>query len=462
MENEKQLEQPAEESAEQVSEQSDDQLVEDILEKPAAPKKNNALIIGIAAVLGVVLFGVLGVAVLAGTDGMEGIKTKVSGWFGGTAVTEPAATEPAATEPAATEPLTSYTVDEAEAPNIIDNVAATAGDSSLTNGELQVYYQTGMLNFYSQYGMYLMYMGVDFSQPLDQQVYDANTNMTWQEFLLESALQNWQLFTAMRDFATENAEFHYEFDEEELEYVNNLSNRIQEMTEASGYTDPEEFVKAQIGVTATVEGLRSYMENEYFYVSYYAYLQEKLAPTMEQIELYFVENQEALASSGITKESGDVVDVRHILIMPEGGTTDESGATTYSEEEWEAARAEAQELLDQWKSGEATEESFSKLANEHTEDTGSQTTGGLYTGVTEGQMVTEFNDWIFDETRQMGDTELVKTTYGYHIMYFVKREAGWIYNCRNYCLNESINALIESVLAQYPLTVEYDAIGLSN
>lgn len=457
MEQENQTEQIMEEIAEPVA--------EPVSEVPAAPKKNNALIIVIAAVLGVVLLGFLGWAVLMGTDGMDGVKSKMPGIFGGK--TEESPTEPAATEPVqqpADAPLNlkSYTVDKDKAAEIADKVVATTGSETLTNGELQVYYQTGILNFYSQYGMYLMYLGVDFSQPLDQQVYDNTTNQTWQEFMLESALQSWQLFSSMRQYGAESDEYGYEFTQAGQEYVDNLSARIQEMAEASGYTDPEEFVKAQIGATATVEGLRSYMESEYYYVCYYSYLQDKLQPTMEQLEQYFATNEETLTSSGITKESEDVVDVRHILIMPKGGTTDENGVTTYSEEEWEAARVEAQALLDQWKSGDATEESFASLANEHTEDPGSQTTGGLYQGVKKGQMVPEFNDWIFDEGRVFADTDLVKTDYGYHVMYFVKREAEWIYSCRKSYLNEAINALIAEVLAQYPYQADYESIGLSN
>ena len=34
-------------------------------------------------------------------------------------------------------------------------------------------------------------------------------------------------------------------------------------------------------------------------------------------------------------------------------------------------------------------------------------------------MVPTFNDWVFDESRKPGDTGIVKTDYGYHIMYFV-------------------------------------------
>ena len=34
-------------------------------------------------------------------------------------------------------------------------------------------------------------------------------------------------------------------------------------------------------------------------------------------------------------------------------------------------------------------------------------------------MVEEFNDWCFDKSRKAGDTAIIKTSYGYHIMYYV-------------------------------------------
>lgn len=108
------------------------------------------------------------------------------------------------------------------------------------------------------------------------------------------------------------------------------------------------------------------------------------------------------------------VSVRHILVKPEG--LDSSAAT---DETWADAKKKAKELLAQWKKGDATEDSFGELATANTEDTGSVSTGGLYENVAPGEMVTEFNDWIFDSSRKKGDTDIVKTDYGYHIMYFV-------------------------------------------
>ena len=124
----------------------------------------------------------------------------------------------------------------------------------------------------------------------------------------------------------------------------------------------------------------------------------------------------------IAKNDLASVDVRHILVMPKGGTKDEAGNVTYSEAEWETCRASAQALLDQYLAGEKTEDAFGALANEHSEDqNGKVTNGGLYADVSVGEMVKPFEDWIFDGSRQPGDTGLVKTQYGYHVMYFVKR-----------------------------------------
>ena len=83
-----------------------------------------------------------------------------------------------------------------------------------------------------------------------------------------------------------------------------------------------------------------------------------------------------------------------------------------------AAKAAAEEILASWKSGEATEESFAALANEKSAD-GDGTTGGLYENVYPGQMVVNFNDWCFDSARKPGDTGIVETEYGCHVMYFV-------------------------------------------
>ena len=116
--------------------------------------------------------------------------------------------------------------------------------------------------------------------------------------------------------------------------------------------------------------------------------------------------------------------------------THEDGET-YSAEELAAAKAAAEEILASWKAGEATEEAFAALANEKSAD-GDGTTGGLYENVYPGQMVTAFEDWCYDSARKAGDTGIVETEYGYHVMYFAGNSQQ---NYRDYLIeNELRNA----------------------
>lgn len=120
-----------------------------------------------------------------------------------------------------------------------------------------------------------------------------------------------------------------------------------------------------------------------------------------------------------TDNTFPLVNVRHILITPQGGTVDADGNTIYTDDEMAAAKAEAEAVLTEWKSGAATEESFAALAAAKTADSGSSANGGLYENVYPGQMVQNFNDWCFDSSRTPGDTGIVESNYGFHVMFFV-------------------------------------------
>ena len=112
------------------------------------------------------------------------------------------------------------------------------------------------------------------------------------------------------------------------------------------------------------------------------------------------------------------VTASHILFL----TTDQSTGSDLSEEEIAKKKTEAEDVLKKFNEGDKSEDSFAALANEYNEDTGSTSNGGLYEHIYPGQMVTEFNDWVFDANRKAGDVEMVKTQYGYHIIYFVAKD----------------------------------------
>lgn len=103
------------------------------------------------------------------------------------------------------------------------------------------------------------------------------------------------------------------------------------------------------------------------------------------------------------------IDVRHILVSaPVSSSSDEQRAD---------AKTEADRILDEYQSGEATEDSFAALAAEYSAD-GNAAQGGLYESVSRGMMVEPFDTWCFDPQRETGDTGVVETDFGYHVMYF--------------------------------------------
>ena len=168
---------------------------------------------------------------------------------------------------------------------------------------------------------------------------------------------------------------------------------------------------------------------------------------LETVSAYYV-----VMYTGKNDNETDLINVRHILV---GFSGDQNEDGTYTDEVKEAARTSAEEILNEWKSGDATEDSFAELANSKSTDTGSNTNGGLYENVYPGQMVAAFNDWCFDADRKAGDTGIVETSYGYHVMYFVGAtgETYRDYQIVNDLRTADMNTWLEGLLENYTVTM---------
>ena len=162
-------------------------------------------------------------------------------------------------------------------------------------------------------------------------------------------------------------------------------------------------------------------------------------------------------------------DVRHILVkFPEAEESEEAEKETTEEavkvekldtsaydvtvdievnEEYTNAELyiKAQDILKEYLDGAKTEEFFGELAAKYSED-GNAADGGIYEDVTEGYMVSEFENWALAEGRKAGDVGIVETTYGYHIMYFIESEAtSWSDVIRNDLGTEEYNKLADEI-----------------
>ncbi len=348
----------------------------------------------------------------------------------------------------------SYTVTDAEALASRDTVVATVDGKELTNGVLQVYYWQQVQSFLSNYGAYASYFGLDYRKPLDTQL-TGEDGMTWQQKFLMDSLTSWHQMQAV---GLEAEKAGASISPEDQANLDGLQASLEENAAQYSMT-LEELLCNNFGPGAKLEDFRQNQTDWYLAAPYYNGECSKLAPTEQELKDFFALHEKEYESQDITKD-GVLVDVRHILIMPEGGTTDENGNTVYSDEEWQACQEKAEELLNTWQSGEKTEESFGALANEHSSDGGSNTNGGLYENVVPGQMVEEFNDWCFDESRAAGDTGLVKTTFGYHIMYFSDSRPQWRYYSEQDWLTEHSRAIMEDMVNSHPIQVSYDKIAL--
>jgi hypothetical protein len=306
-----------------------------------------------------------------------------------------------------------------------DGVALTLQDADgndledITNAQLSYYFWGEYYYYVQSYGFYF-----DASLSLDEQNY--SDDMTWQDYFLQSACTSIQQIYALKSEA-EAAGFTMPEDYQ-AEYESTISS-MADYAVSAGFTNDDgegdvlAYIQDSYGSCATEETFEAYLYDSYYVTAYSDEIYNGLTFTDAEIDTYFDENEDMFTTYGIEKSNLPDVNVRHILVEPaEVETTeDEDSAQEAADEDaaWADALAEAQRILEEWQSGEATEDSFAELANTYSTDVGSNTNGGLYEDVYPGQMVSAFNDWCFDETRQPGDTDIVETSYGYHIMYFV-------------------------------------------
>ncbi len=442
------VEEIAEEVAEEVAEEPAEVPVEEIAETaeekviPAAKPKRKmpvAVKVVLASLCVIVLALLLTYAILVSTEGTEATMERLNKvthnlkfWRANDINYK-----------------TTYAVNDTKAEKKADEIIATLGNQTLTNGELQVGYWMGVYDFLGYYGNYLSMIGLDVSKPLDEQIYDQKTGMTYQQMFLENALESWHRYAMLAEMAEEAG---FVLDEESEKYLADIRTQMEKMAKDNKYDDLEKFVDEILFPGSSVEAYMHHFRMREIGVAYSNSVYDTLVPNQEQIEAYYEAHKAELEQNGFGKDKGNYYDVRHILISPLGD----------SEAEWEVCRESAQKILDSYLNGETVdEEAFAKLAATHSEDTGSKSNGGLYPQLTtQTNFVESFKNWYLDESRQKGDTGLVKSEHGYHIMYFSDSYPIWECECEEALIAENTDKFIADGEERFPMTVNYKKIVL--
>ena len=247
--------------------------------------------------------------------------------------------------------------------------------------------------------------------------YEANPNdydaVTYRQFLVSDSM--FQTSTDSSDETDENAESTEELSEEELTV---LKEEMASKMAADSENDEQTFIN-EAYENAPDSAKESYADENYTLKEdqLYSSLSSDVADWLFDASRTEGDTTYIVNDSGVyyvlyfvSRSTNDYLlpNVRHILISV-SDTSDESAM--------EEARAKADEILAEFDAGDKTAASFGELAKEYTDDSNGDE-GGLYENIMPGQMVTEFNDWCFDESRQPGDTGIVETSYGVHVMYF--------------------------------------------
>lgn len=325
----------------------------------------------------------------------------------------------------------------------LSTVVAYCGDIEFTNADLQLLYRNAYFQFMNQYGAYAQMFGLDTTLPLWEQY--AAEGVTWEQEFLSEGLNYAKEFGAVKQYCIDNG---IELSKDLQEYIDTMPEDLEASAITYGFASAEEYVQDTYGVAVTVPVFMQYFECMAFEEEIY----NSLTCTEDEVIAFYENNPDVMTSYGISKQT---VDVRHILIKP----ADADGDEVSTDEEWQAASDEAERIYALYLEN-PTEENYIELAKQYNQDPGSQETDGLYEGVMPGQMVAEFNDWIFADGRKNGDVEIVKTSYGYHIMFFVsiQENADWYEQCEAICLNEKMTAKLAEITENYPLMIFVDDI----
>ena len=112
-----------------------------------------------------------------------------------------------------------------------------------------------------------------------------------------------------------------------------------------------------------------------------------------------------------------------------------------------------EEILEEWKNGAATEDSFAELCKKYTQDTSAVENGGLFEQVTKTGMTEELSNWIFDSSRQAGDTVAITASDTTYVLYYIGQDQPeWKINIKNTLVSDTMSQHMQDITAD--VTVE--------
>ena len=250
-------------------------------------------------------------------------------------------------------------------------------------------------------------------------------------------------------------------------WLDTLPETLDALAADNGFSNGAAQTEAIAGAGATSDDLLQYAKLSNLAYMYFTEMGYHVEPTAEEVEAYY---QEAMSAD--KGNDGHSVNIRHILLLPENAQIAADGTVTASEDDWDRCLTRAKGVVDKWRTAvnktrysqfavvDVNESRFSEAAKNNSQDPGSAANGGLYVRLKPGQLAPELDAWCFDEARQHGDYEIIRTNAGYHIVFFSARNEDWFTDAQTRLTETLYNDLVQEAMGKYPITTDYSAICL--
>ena len=221
-----------------------------------------------------------------------------------------------------------------------NTIAVTVGDHDLTATDVNYFYVDAINNYINQYYyyIYLGYIKLDMTKPLDKQVVDSKTGETWADSFLKTAVENIKSTFGLYDLAMKNS--HKLTDEEQKE-LDELEGNLTSNAKSNGFTNVKEMLQSTYGNGANLNSYLAYYEICTYANSFYTAYEESLKYDSETLREY--EGKESYKYNSYTYA---YYLLNTSLFLPDGVT--EAKATN---EQKKAAQEACKELADQLAAG---------------------------------------------------------------------------------------------------------------
>ena len=287
-----------------------------------------------------------------------------------------------------------------------NTIAATVGDRKLNTVEFNYYYTDAINDFYNDWysqssedpdSYMLSVLGLDTTLPLNEQIQNEETGKTWADYFIDEAINNAKSDYALYDLAMGDETFV--FPEESQETLDNTMNNLASYATMYGMSTSK-YLAAIYGSGASAKSYETYYQRSLIADAYSQAHKDSITYEDADIRAY-----EADKIANFTSYTYYNIYMSHSAFL-QGGTADENGTVTYSDDENNAARATLKEAAEKLATATSLEE-LKSLAETIEVAEGYSVTVNENVHVLHTSLNTTLSDWLCAEGRKEGDIEAI-------------------------------------------------------